>query len=68
MPGNKGKKPLILKDVKVEVNGKIYIRNTETSKKLHRKDPNPAIFITFKPIYDAARQELKMEGCEEIRK
>ena len=26
-----------------------------------------ATFITFKPIYDASGQEIKMEVCDEIR-
>lgn len=67
MPENKKKKSLISKDIKVEVNGKTYIRNKETIRKLHREDPNLATFITFKPYYDAAGKELVLGDCEEIR-
>ena len=63
----KRKKSIFPDNLKIEVNGKTYIRNAETIKKLHREDPKLATFITFKPIYDAAGQELKMEDCDEIR-
>lgn len=67
MPEKKRNKSIFPNNLKIEVNGKTYIRNTETIKKLHKENPNLATFITFKPLYDAAGKELKMEDCEEIR-